>query len=109
MGSSVGKLETISTHSNNIVNTSSNYVDDNVLDVDYLDDEPNSTCSNAYCWPDEDYENAIILHISPTPIEWVLIVAHFIVFTVGLLGNFLVCVAVFRSNPIQISSLHSHL
>lgn len=58
-------------------------------------------CSNAYCEPMEDYEDRIRDFIFPQDYEWALIVAHCIVFVVGLVGNALVCVAVFRNTTMR--------
>lgn len=57
-----------------------------------------SNCSNDYCIDDADYIEMIENHIVPNTYEWVLICLHALVFTVGLVGNALVCVAVY-SNP----------
>jgi len=45
---------------------------------------------------DEEYENYVIEYITPQKSEWVFIVMHSVVFVVGLIGNALVCVAVYR-------------
>lgn len=55
-------------------------------------------CSNDYCIDNEDYIDLIEKHISPNVYECVLIGLHVVVFMVGLVGNALVCVAVY-SNP----------
>ena len=90
MGSSAGKLE------------ESPYggEDDS---VDFMDDDPMDmkNCSNAYCVSMEDYDTLMRAHIFPTTIEWILIAAHIIVFVVGLVGNFLVCVAVYRNTSMR--------
>ncbi|XP_035709237.1 orexin receptor type 1 isoform X2 [Folsomia candida] len=78
------------------------------VDFDYLSPEwmYNSTrnCTryeNDYCEPPEDYEDRMLAHITPDNYEWVLICANFIVFVVGLVGNALVCVAVFRNTTMR--------
>jgi len=68
--------------------------------------ENNSTrnCSlwfNEYCEPQDDYIDRMYDHIYPDNYEWALICAHFIVFVVGLVGNALVCVAVFRNTSMR--------
>lgn len=45
---------------------------------------------------DEEYLNFVVDYITPRKSEWVFIVLHSIVFVVGLIGNALVCVAVYR-------------
>ncbi|KDR20271.1 Orexin receptor type 2 [Zootermopsis nevadensis] len=71
--------------------------------VDHLDYDENSTdsCSNEYCISDDDYLNMIENHIFPTAYEWVLIAFHTVVFFVGLIGNALVCVAVYRNHSMR--------
>lgn len=71
-----------------------------LFDNEYSDyPADNSTnCTNDYCIPDQDYIELIEAHILPTRYECVLIAMHVIVFAVGLIGNALVCVAVY-SNP----------
>jgi len=51
-------------------------------------------CSNTYCLSDEEYVNMIYDFIFPTPFEWGLIAFYFVVFVVGVIGNFLVCFVV---------------
>lgn len=45
---------------------------------------------------DEEYYNNLVEYITPEKSEWVFIVLHSMVFVVGLIGNALVCVAVYR-------------
>jgi len=45
---------------------------------------------------DEEYQNFVVEYITPQKSEWALIVLHSLVFVVGLIGNALVCVAVYR-------------
>ncbi|KAL3287942.1 hypothetical protein HHI36_002398 [Cryptolaemus montrouzieri] len=40
-------------------------------------------------------------YIFPKPWTWVLIFFHFLVFIVGIVGNFLVCVAVYRNHTMR--------
>jgi hypothetical protein len=58
---------------------------------------PESNCTNDYCIPDEDYIGLIHEHIFPSAYEWVLIALHGVVFVAGLVGNALVCLAVYRN------------
>ena len=60
--------------------------------------EAPAACTNDYCIPDDEYFDMILEYIFPRPSEWVLIGAYAIVFVAGLVGNGLVCFAVWR-NP----------
>ncbi|XP_046677263.1 orexin receptor type 2-like [Homalodisca vitripennis] len=55
-------------------------------------------CTNDYCVDDNDYLDMMEQHMLPNLYECVLIGMHVLVFAVGLVGNALVCVAVY-SNP----------
>lgn len=57
-----------------------------------------ANCTNDYCIDISDYIEQIEDYIKPNVYEYVLIVLHVLVFVVGLVGNALVCVAVY-SNP----------
>ncbi len=62
------------------------------------------SCTNDYCdegVSDEEYVDMIIGYIKPTPQEWVLILVYLIVFTVGIVGNFLVCFSVWRNHSMR--------
>ncbi|KAG8197405.1 hypothetical protein JTE90_014892 [Oedothorax gibbosus] len=63
----------------------------------------NSTieCSNEYCVPDEDYIGMIEAYIFPSTYEWVLISLHLTVFFVGIIGNALVCISVYRNHSMR--------
>ena len=61
----------------------------------------NSTCNNEYCVTDEEYLDMIQDYIFPTTFEWILITLYIVVFTVGLIGNFLVCFVVWRNNHMR--------
>jgi hypothetical protein len=69
----------------------------------HVDYEDNSTdnCTNEYCVSDDDYLSMIENHVFPTAYEWVLIAFHSLVFLVGLVGNALVCVAVYRNHSMR--------
>jgi hypothetical protein len=86
--------------------SSSGFLNDTAITsppVEDLDSEDKSTdnCTNEYCVSDEDYVNMMQDHIFPTTYEWVLIVFHTVVFFVGLIGNALVCVAVYRNHSMR--------
>lgn len=65
------------------------------------DDNSTDNCTNEYCVSDDDYLSMIENHIFPTTYEWVLIAFHTVVFLVGLIGNALVCVAVYRNHSMR--------
>lgn len=58
-------------------------------------------CKNEYCESDEDYIVRIENHIFPPVYAWFLIGLHGLVFLVGLIGNFLVCLAVYRNHTMR--------
>ncbi|XP_048006735.1 orexin/Hypocretin receptor type 1-like [Leguminivora glycinivorella] len=49
----------------------------------------------------EEYEEMLQDYIFPRPFEWVLITTHAIVFVIGLIGNALVCIAVYRNHSMR--------
>lgn len=80
--------------------------DTNATDVNFTSpyyDDLNTTenCTNDYCIEQEDYIDRIEAYIYPKSYEWVLIALHSIVFLVGLIGNALVCVAVYRNHSMR--------
>ncbi|GIX68751.1 orexin receptor type 1 [Caerostris extrusa] len=58
-------------------------------------------CTNEYCVSDEDYIDMIEAYIFPSPYEWLLIALHLTVFFVGLIGNALVCISVYRNHSMR--------
>ncbi|CAL7934547.1 unnamed protein product [Xylocopa violacea] len=69
---------------------------------DYEAESSNATnCTNSLCIPDEEYIDRIINYIFPKFWDWVLIVSHTIILVVGLIGNALVCVAVYRNHSMR--------
>lgn len=57
--------------------------------TEYVDETSNMT--------DEEYQDYLVdLYIVPQKSEWAFIALHSVVFVVGLIGNALVCVAVYR-------------
>lgn len=82
-----------------VSNVTSHYEDEVLLDdVTGLN---NTNCSNDYCISDEDYLSMIDDYMFPTSYEWLLIVLHSMVFLIGLVGNALVCVAVYRNHSMR--------
>ncbi|XP_036147762.1 orexin receptor type 2 isoform X2 [Monomorium pharaonis] len=74
------------------------YADD---DGNHLDYANATNCTNDYCIPDEDYIDLMVQHIFPEFSDWVLIAMHSVVFVVGLIGNALVCMAVYRNHSMR--------
>jgi len=64
-------------------------------------DTESNNCTNDYCMPEDDYILMMENHIFPTTYEWVMIALHAVVFVVGLVGNALVCVAVYRNHSMR--------
>lgn len=60
-----------------------------------------TNCTNDYCISDEDYLELMVEHIFPKLSDWVLIAMHSVVFVVGLTGNALVCMAVYRNHSMR--------
>ncbi|XP_052127345.1 uncharacterized protein LOC113208546 isoform X2 [Frankliniella occidentalis] len=64
----------------------------------------NDSCrnyTNDYCVPDEEYLDMMLEYIMPTKMEWVIIAMHCAVFIGGLVGNALVCLAVYRNHTMR--------
>ncbi|NP_001127740.1 neuropeptide receptor A5 isoform X1 [Bombyx mori] len=49
----------------------------------------------------EEYMEMLNDYVFPQPYEWVLIATHAIVFVIGLIGNALVCIAVYRNHSMR--------
>ena len=58
-------------------------------------------CRNDYCVTDEEYVDMVMAYIFPTAFEWFLVVTYMVLFVVGLVGNFLVCFAVWRNHSMR--------
>ncbi|XP_012152840.1 orexin receptor type 2 isoform X3 [Megachile rotundata] len=78
---------------------------DDYTSVEYIDESDmdfNSTnCSNIYCISNEEYVDRMMNYIFPKLWDWVLIASHGIIFVVGLVGNVLVCTAVYRNHTMR--------
>ncbi|XP_026318301.1 orexin receptor type 1-like isoform X2 [Hyposmocoma kahamanoa] len=64
----------------------------------------NYTCVglSEYCnMTKEEYMEMLYDYIFPRPYEWVLIAIHAVVFIIGLIGNALVCIAVYRNHSMR--------
>lgn len=73
------------------------FEDDSAYDVV----DPASNCTNIMCISEDDYLNEMYDYIYPNTYQWFLIVLHCIVFVVGLVGNALVCLAVYRNHTMR--------
>ncbi|XP_014604844.1 PREDICTED: orexin receptor type 2-like isoform X1 [Polistes canadensis] len=60
-----------------------------------------SNCTNNDCIPDEEYLDIMYNDIFPNFTDWVMITLHSIIFITGLVGNFLVCLAIFRNHSMK--------
>lgn len=79
------------------------YSDDYSLE-DYTDPEIHynaTNCTNYDCIPNEDYMDRIMNYIFPKFWDWVLIASHAVIFVTGLVGNALVCIAVYRNHTMR--------
>ncbi|XP_053618332.1 orexin receptor type 2-like [Plodia interpunctella] len=64
--------------------------------------ENNCLGDEEYCnLTRQDYEEMLYEYIYPHTYEWVLIGTHTVVFVMGLVGNALVCVAVYRNHTMR--------
>lgn len=76
---------------NNVTTSTESY---NITNVTTL-------CTNDYCVSDEEYISMIEDYIFPDPYEWVLVAFHITVFFVGIIGNALVCISVYRNHSMR--------
>lgn len=80
-------------------------------DIDFIDDTENNdnssnkviieNCTNDLCVSDEEYIDLIRDFLAPDIYDWILISLHIIVFIGGLVGNSLVCIAVYRNRSMR--------
>lgn len=68
---------------------------------DYNETENPLCALNIYCEPMEDYFDHLQAYIYPEPFEWGLIVLYILTFIVGLVGNSLVCFAIWRNKKMR--------
>ncbi|XP_057326555.1 orexin/Hypocretin receptor type 1-like isoform X1 [Microplitis mediator] len=62
----------------------------------------NNSCTNFFCVSDEDYIDFLITRMTtPSIYDWILIFMHITVFIAGILGNSLVCIAVYRNRSMR--------
>lgn len=70
-------------------------------ELDLTTEEPCVGDKNYCNLTREDYVKMLENYIYPQPYEWVLIATHTIVFVVGLVGNALVCISVYRNHTMR--------
>lgn len=70
-------------------------------DIDDMDFDNATNCTNEDCIPDEDYIGLMVEYIFPDLYDWILIAMHSVVFVLGLVGNALVCLAVYRNHSMR--------
>lgn len=58
-------------------------------------------CEVNVCFSLEQALGCVRAYIFPTPMEWLFICLHLVLFTVGVVGNILVCFVVLRSKHMQ--------
>lgn len=59
------------------------------------------TCLDLKCVPVSVCKSYIEKHVTPVPLEWIIIVIYSIIFLVGLTGNGLVCFVVIRTSHMR--------
>lgn len=75
---------------------------DATTEFDYNNTEEYCAGSQEYCnMTREEYMEMLYDYIFPLPYEWVLIAIHALVFVIGLIGNALVCIAVYRNHSMR--------
>lgn len=77
------------------------YATDNYTYYDFNTTESPLCALNSYCETMDDYFDRLNAYIYPEPFEWGLIVLYIITFLVGLVGNSLVCFAVWRNTKMR--------
>ncbi|XP_011501190.1 PREDICTED: orexin receptor type 2-like [Ceratosolen solmsi marchali] len=64
-------------------------------------EDPESNCTTIDCIHTDVYIGWMYDHIYPKSYEWILIAMHCVVFVIGLVGNALVCLAVYRNHTMR--------
>lgn len=70
-------------------------------DLDGYRVKTSTECSNYCDYTDEKWIKSIFEFISPKPYEWLFVVLFIVVFIFGLVGNCLVCFAVWKNNHLK--------
>ena len=73
----------------------------NLTYYDYNETESPLCALNSYCETMGDYFDRLNAYIYPEPFEWGLIVIYIVTFLVGLIGNSLVCFAIWRNKKMR--------
>ncbi|KAK0090037.1 hypothetical protein PV325_003850 [Microctonus aethiopoides] len=79
-------------------------MDDYTNEVDSsenISDVIKKNCTNDYCVTDEEYIDLIADFLKPDIYDWLLIAMHIIVFIIGIIGNSLVCIAIYRNRSMR--------
>lgn len=96
---------TVMTFSINPVMTTENDTHEDIRDsyvTEEYDVNDTLNCTDSdYCVTDEEYIELMENHIYPDLNDWILISMHSVVFVAGLVGNALVCVAVYRNHSMR--------
>lgn len=75
---------------------------DATTEFDFNNTEEPCVGSSDYCnMTRDEYIEMLYEYIFPKPYEWVLIAIHAVVFIIGLIGNALVCIAVYRNHSMR--------
>ena len=69
--------------------------------TEVTDDVMKLNCSNEYCVSDEQYIDMIRDYIWPSSFEWCLLVFYVFVFSLGVVGNALVCFVVWNDHQLR--------
>lgn len=85
------------------INTTLEVIVSQSVNMTTVNDSRNSTENplcllNRYCETQDDYIDSLYEEIYPSTGKWILIVVYIVTFIVGLVGNTLVCFAIWR-NP----------
>ncbi|XP_012253675.2 orexin receptor type 2-like isoform X2 [Athalia rosae] len=67
---------------------------------DEFEGNDTANCTD-YCVSDDEYIELMENHIFPDVNDWILIAMHSVVFVAGIVGNALVCVAVYRNHSMR--------
>lgn len=71
-------------------------------EFDFNNTEEHCVGLQEYCnMTKDEYMEMLYDYIFPRPYEWVLIAIHAVVFIIGLIGNALVCIAVYRNHSMR--------
>ncbi|KAK3091209.1 hypothetical protein FSP39_017983 [Pinctada imbricata] len=66
-----------------------------------MENDTNITCVDYCGYDDERWYKEILQFVFPKPQEWFIIVLFIIVFILGIVGNFLVCYAVWKNSHLR--------